>query len=114
MSMKNNNALIIGLLLILFMVFQALNNYHQRRILDEIRTDYIEKEKILLQRIDSVSKQIKVSQKQTDSLIRVTKNKETKIYNNYYEREKDYINADDINDSIIEYLSRRKFQRFNF
>lgn len=101
-------------MLILFMVFQALNNYHQRRILDEIRASYIEKEEILLQRIDSVSNQIKENQKQTDSLIRVTKNKETKIYNNYYEREKDYINADTINDSIIEYLSRRKFKRFNF
>lgn len=112
--MKNNNALIIGLMLILFMVFQTLNNYHQRRILYEIRTSYIEKEEILLQKIDSVSNQIKQSQKQTDSLIRVTKNKEIKIYNNYYEREKDYINADTINDSIIEYLSRRKFKRFNF
>lgn len=101
-------------MLILFMVFQTLNNYHQRRILYEIRTSYIEKEEILLQKIDSVSNQIKQSQKQTDSLIRVTKNKEIKIYNNYYEREKDYINADTINDSIIEYLSRRKFKRFNF
>lgn len=112
--MKNNNALIIGIMLVLFMVFQTLNNYHQRRILDEIRTYYIEKEEILLQRIDSISNQIKHSQKQTDSLIRVTKNKETKIYNNYYEREKDYINVDTINDSIVEYLSRRKFQRFTF
>lgn len=112
--MKNNNALIIGIMLILFMVFQTLNNYHQRRILNEIRTYYIEKEEILLQRIDSVSNQIKESQKQTDSLIRVTKSKQTKIYNNYYEREKDYIDSDTVNDSIIEYLSRRKFKRFNF
>lgn len=109
--MKNNNALIIGIMLILFMVFQTLNNYHQRRILDEIRASYIENEEILLQRIDSVSNQIKESQKQTDSLIRVTKNKEIKIYNNYYEREKDYNYITERNDTLSWFVAKRKYEK---
>lgn len=112
--MKNNFQLVICIMLLLFMVFYSLDSYNNKRILTEIRDKYITTEEILLNRFDSVSNSLKQRQDKTDSIIIQTKTKETKIYNNYYEREQDYIHADTVNDSIIEYLSRRKFKRFTF
>ena len=108
--MKNATPIILIVLIVLF----ALHSYHTSSILSDMRKDYIKTEEILTRKSDSLLNQIKLERKYTDSLIKVTKEKQVKIYNNYYEREKEYINADTINDSIIEYLSRRKFQRFTF
>ena len=50
--------------------------------------------------------------KKTLQFIKDNKVKETKIYNNYYKNEQNYINIDSLDATVIEYLSKYRFQRF--
>jgi len=76
----------------------------------------------LIKRIETQEKELK---KQSDSLysvfeqrnekvIQAIENKkftQTKVYNNYYENEKDFIDITDRTDSISWFVARRKFER---
>ena len=105
-----NNILIIVLIFILSIVFLEL--YNSKRVLTEIRDEYIRKDIELLDKIESLSSELKQRKNLTDSLIESKQFKSINNINNYYENEKDYIHITDHNDSISWFVAKRRFERF--
>lgn len=101
---------IAGYLILIIIIFLLFDKQSDRT--DELIKRLETQEKALKRQSESLLTVLEANHEKTLQFIKDNKVKETKIYNNYYKNEQNYINIDSLDAAVIEYLSNYRFQRF--